>query len=45
MCDDSLDSYALVAYTSLGLALIYTLPHLEQIATLELHPSGLSLSE
>ncbi|TFK95007.1 hypothetical protein K466DRAFT_579508 [Polyporus arcularius HHB13444] len=39
-----LDSYALVAYTSLGLALIYSLPHLEQITTLELHPSGLSLS-
>ncbi|KAI0718934.1 lethal giant larvae like, C-terminal-domain-containing protein [Cerioporus squamosus] len=40
-----LDSYALVAYTSLGLALVYSLPHLEQITTLELHPAGLSLSD
>ncbi|RPD65083.1 hypothetical protein L227DRAFT_571522 [Lentinus tigrinus ALCF2SS1-6] len=40
-----IDSYALVAYTSLGLGLIYSLPHLEQITTLELHPIGLSFSD
>ncbi|KAH9920224.1 uncharacterized protein BXZ73DRAFT_91957 [Epithele typhae] len=37
-----LDSQALVAYTTLGMALIYTLPHLEPIHTIQLTPSGLT---
>ncbi len=37
-----LDSHALVAYTSHGLALVYSLPHLEHIHTLQLRPDGFS---
>ena len=34
------DSYVLVAYTTHGLALVYTLPHLEHIHTMQLKPEG-----
>ena len=36
------DSCALVAYTSHGQALIYSLPHLELIHTLQLQTSALT---
>lgn len=35
------DSQALIAYTSLGLALVYSLPHLEHIHTMQLSASGM----
>ncbi|KAI0756487.1 lethal giant larvae like, C-terminal-domain-containing protein [Daedaleopsis nitida] len=37
-----LDSYVLVAYTTHGFALVYSLPHLEQIHTVLLKPEGFS---